>query len=199
MREPSVKGAVVQLVAKAIEQLVAEGKLDQAALEAELAAEDRALLDGELVPGLWYPIASFERLLMFALEKEGSPPENWPQLGFEAAEQLLSGHAYEGMVRAASKRGDRSGFALVHLVPLFLNFSEWRFEQDPGDGSVYHVEATDAEPLPDAFVALLQGIIEYLSQRVRGIRLSVSGERVARDRIVFRATRATREESPSAA
>jgi hypothetical protein len=189
MSTPSIKGVAFQFVANAVEGLLVEGKLERADLETKLAEEDLALLDGEIVPGLWYPIASFGRLLEFVLETDGSTRESWPQLGFEAAEQLLSADAYRGLVDSGARRGDRSGFTLVHLVPLFLNFSEWSFDPEPGDGSVYRVEIAQAEPMPDAVVAIAQGFIEYLSQTVRGSRLAVSSERVGRDRIVFRAQR----------
>jgi hypothetical protein len=187
MSTPSVKGVAFQFVVNAIEGLLAEGKLERADLETKLAEEDLALLDGEIIPGLWYPIANFGRLLEFALEVDGRPRETWPQVGFDAAEELFSAAAYRGLVDSAARRVDRSGFTLVHLVPLFLNFSEWSFEPEPGDGSVYRVEIAQAEPMPDSFVAVAQGMIEYLSQLVRGSRLSVSGERVGRDRIVLRA------------
>ncbi len=41
--------------------------------------------------------------------------------------------------------------------------------------------------MSDAVVAVVQGIIEYLSRLVRGHRLDVSSERLGRDRIVLRA------------
>jgi hypothetical protein len=108
-------------------------------------------------------------------------------VGFDAAQELLSGDTYRALVDSGARRGDRSGFTLVHLVPLFLNFSEWSFDPEPVDGSVYRLEIAQAEPLPDAVVAIVQGVIEYLSQMVRGKRLIVSGERIGRDRIVLRA------------
>jgi hypothetical protein len=190
MTAPSIKGVAFQFVVTALERLVADGKVDRAGLEAKLAEEDLANLDGSLIPGLWYPIESFGRMLEFALEKQGLPRAEWPRAGFEVAESLLSANAYEGMIQAATKRRERSGSVLVHLVPLFLNFSSWHFEQEPGDGSVYRVSVTDAEALPDAAVAVAQGIIEYLSARVRSYRVRVSSSRPDRGRVVFRAVRA---------
>jgi hypothetical protein len=187
MSTPSVKGVAFQFVSNAFEKLLDEGKLERADLETKLAEEDLALLDGEIIPGLWYPIESFGRLLELALAAQGQSREDWPQVGFEAAEELLSADAYRGLVDSGARRGERSGFTLVHLVPLFLNFSEWSFDPEPDDGSVYRVEIAQAEPLPDALVAILQGFIEYLSQMVRGSRLSVSSEWLDRDRLVFRA------------
>jgi hypothetical protein len=187
MSTPSIKGVAFQFVTSAVEELLAEGKLERAELETKLPEEDLALLDGEIIPGLWYPIASFGRLLELALAADGRSRERWPQVGFEAAEELLSAETYRGLVDSGTQRGDRSGFALVHLVPLFLNFSKWSFEPEPEDGSVYRVGVAEAEPMPDAAVALIQGIIEYLSQLVRRRRLSVSSQRVGRDRIIFSA------------
>ena len=69
-------------------------------------------------------------------------------------------HAYQGLVDPATRSADRSGLTLVHLVPLFLNFSGWRFEPEPDDGRIYRVWVAEAEPVPDAVVALAQGIIE---------------------------------------
>ena len=190
MSVPSIKGVAFQFLVNAIEQDISEGKFDGAAFEAKLAEEDLEILQGEILPGLWYPIESFGRLLSLTFEMEGRPWEEWAQVGFEAAQKVLGAGAYESTVGAASNRGERSGFALVHLVPLFLNFSSWSFEQDPGDGSIYHVTVEGAQPLPEAVVALVQGVIEYFSVRVRGYRVSVSSERLGRDRIRFRAVAA---------
>jgi hypothetical protein len=187
MSTPSIKGVAFQLLTGAFEELLAEGKLERADLEKKLSEEDLALLDGEIIPGLWYPMASFGRLLEFALEAQGHSREHWPQAGFEAAEKLLSADAYRGLVESGTQRGDRSGFALVHLVPLFLNFSKWTFDPEPDDGSLYRVGVSEAEPMPDAVVAIIQGIIEYLSQLVRGQRVVVSSQRVGRDRVILTA------------
>jgi len=187
MSTPSIKGVAFQLVTGAFERLLAEGKLERAELETKLAEEDLALLDGEIIPGLWYPMASFGRLLEFALEVQGHSREHWPRAGFEAAEGLLSAEAYRSLVDSGTQRGDRSGFALVHLVPLFLNFSKWSFDPEPSDGSVYRVGVAEAGPMPDAVVAIIQGVIEYLSQLVRGHRVAVSSQRVGRDRIILTA------------
>jgi hypothetical protein len=190
MSTPSIKGVAFQFVVGAIQRLEAEGKVGRDELEAKLAEEDLEILDGTLIPGLWYPIESFGRMLAFAFEKQGIPRREWARAGFEVAESLLSANAYEGMIQAAEKRGERSGSVLVHLVPLFLNFSSWRFEQEPGDGSVYRVTVTEAEALPDAAIAVAEGILEYLSVRVRGYRVQVSSRRVDRSELVFRAVRA---------
>jgi hypothetical protein len=187
MTVPSIKGVAFQFLANAIEQDIAEGKFDRAAFEAKVAEEDLEILQGEIFPGLWYPIESFGRLLALTFEMQGRPRGQWAQAGFESAEKVFSTGAYGSAVGAASNQGERSGFALVHLVPLFLNFSSWSFEQDPGDGSIYHVTAEGAAPMPEAFVALVQGVLEYFSVRVRGYRVSVSSERLGRDRILFRA------------
>ena len=187
MSTPSIKGVAFKFVVDAFEELRAAGKLERAELEMKLAEEDLALLDGEIVPGLWYPMASFGRLLEFALVAQSRSREQWPQVGFEAAERLLSAETYRGLVDSGTQRGDRSGFALVHLVPLFLNFSKWSFDPEPSDGSVYRVGVAEAEPMPDSVVAIVQGVIEYLSQLVRGHRLVLSSQRVGSGRIILTA------------
>jgi hypothetical protein len=187
MSTPSIKGVAVQYVANVLDRLIAEGKLERADLERKLGEEELELLDEHVIPGLWYPMASFGRLLEFSLDAEGRPREKWPLAGYEAAEELLSADAYRDLVDSGTRRGDRSGFALVHLVPLFLNFSKWSYEADPGDGSIYRVGVAEAEPMPDAVIAVAQGIIEYLSQLVRGHAVVVSSLRIGRDRIVFSA------------
>jgi hypothetical protein len=187
MGVPSIKGVALQFLLDTIEQRIAEGRIDRAAFESMLGDEELKIIDSEILPGLWYPIESYGRMLELALKMEGRPREQWAEAGFEAAQSVLSNEAYGRLVEDAAKRGKRSGFALMHVVPLFLNFSSWSYEQDPGDGSVYHVNVTQAESLPRALVALLEGVMSYLSQRVRGNRLKVSSERLGPDRILFRA------------
>jgi hypothetical protein len=187
MQVASIKGIAFQFVWNGLDDLRREGKLDRAELEARLPAEDLELLDQEVVSGLWYPITSFRRLLAFALEKEGRPPSNWPQRGYEVAEILLANKTYKDFLAAAVQRGDRSGFTLTQLGTLLLNFSKWSFEEEPADGSMFHVVVDEAAELPDELIGLAEGFIAFLSLRVLGRPVEVSSERVGPDRVVFRA------------
>jgi hypothetical protein len=190
MAVASIKGVAVQLVADAIQKLLSTGSITRDELEVALEKQDLELLDGGVVPGLWYPISSFARLLTLALERDGrTEPEDWTRVGFEIANKLLAGRAHQEVVSTAKSWGDRSGFALVNLAPLFLNFSSWSFEKESRSSRLFRVEVTDAREFPDVLRYMGQGVVEFLATQVQGRPVEVVSDRPAPDLVVFRTVR----------
>lgn len=182
--EPSVKGIVVQLAVDAVNQLLAQGKLSREALEARLEADDLNILDQKVLPGLWYGLASFDRLLDVATAdgRAHGGPEAVAELGRRSAPQLLDSEHYGALVDAARGAGKLAGPRLLRLAPLLVNFGRWSFKPD---GKSASVEVSEATGFPEILRYLAQGLIAYLSERVGGRPVQVASQRPAPDRIVF--------------
>ena len=187
MEVASIKGVALKLVADAIREMLGSGRITRDELEDELEKEDLDLLDGEVVPGLWYPISSFARLLTLALERDGqTKPEDWVRVGFEAGEKLLAGQAHQKVLSTAETWGDRSGFALVNLAPLLFNFSKWSFASESRSSRLFRVEVSEAREFPEVLRYMAQGVVEFLATRVQGRPVKVVSERPEPDLVVFR-------------
>ena len=89
---PSIKGVVLQLAVEAVHRLKSAGLIDRGQLEARLHAEDLALLDRKVLPGVWYPIATPSRLLeitTYGNVREGGL-EAVVDVGIRAAKRLFA-------------------------------------------------------------------------------------------------------------
>lgn len=188
-REPSIKGVLVQLVVDAINQLVAEGRLSRETLEARLEADDLRILDQKVLPGLWYPLKSFDRLLDVATADARSEGdlEAVAELGRRTSARLLDAEHYAALVDAARGAGRLAGPRLLRLAPLLCSFGRWSFKPDGGRALL---EVSEAEGFPEILRYLAQGLIACLSERVGGRPVRVSSRRTTSDRIVFAIDRA---------
>jgi hypothetical protein len=183
--EPSVKGVVVQLAVDAINRLLAEGKVARQALEARLEASDLQILEQKVLPGLWYPLSSFDRLLDVAtadLRADGGM-EAVVDMGRDGASRVLGSEHYGALVDAARGAGKLAGPRLLRLAPLLCNVGRWTFKPE---GRVAHVEVSEASSYPEVLRYLAQGFIAWLGQEVTGRPLRISSLRTLPDRIQFR-------------
>jgi len=182
----SIKGVALQLAIAPILRGIDRGRISWDQLEVSLHQQDLVVLEEKVIPGLWYPIATFDRLLGFSMASDGFQSDRqWVQVGFQVASRILTNHVFDDMVSAAAARGDRAGHTLIGLAPLLLNFSHWSFESRSDDGRHFRVEVTEAEEFPKGLALIVQGLIEYLSTRVFGERSHVCSERPTPDTLVF--------------
>jgi hypothetical protein len=185
----SIKGVALQLAIAPIERGLDQGRLRWEEVESRLHQQDIELFEEKIIPGLWYPIDSFGRLLEYAFETSGvQSSRQRVQVGFQVASGILTNHVYDEMVRSASARGPRAGHALIGLAPLLLNFTRWSFHNESEDGRTFRIDVTDATEIPDGLVLVVQGLIEYLTTRVFEDRFVVSGSRPTGDEIIFGGT-----------
>lgn len=182
--EPSIKGVVVQLAVDSINALLADGRLSRDALEARLEAADLQILDQKVLPGLWYPLASFDRLLEVATAdaRADGGLDAVAELGRQASAGLLGSEHYGALVDAARGAGKLAGPRLLRLAPLLCSFGRWSFKPD---GKCAVVEVSEATAIPEILRYLAQGLIAYLSECVSGRPVRVSSLRPAPDRIAF--------------
>ena len=185
--QPSIKGIVMQFVTSPIERFVEAGRVSWEDLEVRLEKRDLEIFEEKIIPGLWYPIDSFGRLLDVSCELSGMREKGqWAEIGFQTASSFLNTPVFDEMVRSACALGTRAGPALVRLSHLLLSFSEWEFHNESEDGHHFRIEVADARALPDGVIRVAQGLIEYLTTRVYGTRLRVTASRPTATTALFR-------------
>jgi hypothetical protein len=170
-----------------------------------VSPEDLGILEDKVLPGLWYPLASYRRLTEILLEIEGGGRSEYVvRRGARAAERLFAAGLYLQLERGeeigAQKRQrgegwtEREGNLVASLAGAIFNVSRWCFRIDPRNAGVHLIEASDAGELPEVSRLAAQGFIEYTASRLATSPVRVTSERVGRDRIVF-----TLRPEPSAA
>lgn len=194
MGVPSIKGTAFQSVVEDLQALVGAGRIARDELEARLPAEDLRLLEEKVLPGLWYPLASYRRLTEVLLQVEGGGrPEYVVRRGARAAERLFAAGLYlqlergDEIGREKRARGEgwteREGNLVSSLAGAIFNVSRWRFTVD--SEAVHRIEVSEAEELPEVSRLAAQGFIEYTASRLAGGPVRVSSQRPGRGRIVF--------------
>jgi len=193
---PSIKGTAFQSVVEDLQGLVAAGRIQRAELEIRLSASDLRILEDKVLPGLWYPLATYRRLTEILLEIDGGgKPEYVVRRGARAAERLFAAGLYLQLERGEEigarkrERGEgwtaHEGNLVASLAGAIFNVSRWRFTVDSGEAAVHRIEASEAEDLPEVSRLAAQGFIEYTASRLSGSPVRVTSERLGRGRIVF--------------
>jgi hypothetical protein len=196
MAVPSIKGSAFQTVVRDVLRLLESGKLPRKVAEARLAAEDLRLLEDKILPGVWYPLTSHERLTELLWEFEGGrDPKYLTARGARAAERLFDAGLYQQMQRgeelgaAKRERGEPwsefDGNLMTSLAAAIFNVSRWRYRRHPEDVLVSRIEVTGARELPEVARWAAQGFVEYMATRMTGVPVQVTSERPVPDRIVF--------------
>jgi len=196
MAIPSIKGTAFQSVVEDVNRLVEAGRLPEAELEARLEAEDLRLLEEKVLPGLWYPLASYARLTELLMRVEGGGRSEYVVgRGARAAERLFAAGLYHQLARgeeisakkrAASERwSEAEANLMTSLAGAIFNVSRWRYVGNPSDDRSTRIEVTEAEALPEVSRWAAQGFVEYTTSRLSGLTTRVSSERPSPDRIVF--------------
>lgn len=185
---PSIKGVVLQLAIEAVHRLKSAGLIDRDQLEARLHAEDLALLDRKVLPGVWYPIATLSRLLeitTYGNVREGGL-EAVVDVGIRAAKRLFASQAYKDYVTTAENWSPRdAGAALVRVAPLLCNFTQWTYHADPEPSDTFRIEVLNAAEFSDLLRFIAQGCIQYLGERVNRRPVVVSSTRPTLNQIVY--------------
>ncbi len=195
MAVPSIKGSAFQGVVEDLLRLLEAGALDRDTLEAALEAEDLRLIEQKVMPGLWYPLASYRRLTELLMQAEGDGrPEYVVARGARAAERLFAAGLYQQLARGdeigAEKRAANERWSaheanlMASLAGAIFNVSRWRFVADEA-AAESRIEVSEADALPEVSRWAAQGFIEYTASRLAGATVQVTSERPAPDAIVF--------------
>ena len=200
MAAPSIKGTAFQSVVEDLRRLIEAGRLAPDELELALEASDLRILDDKVLPGLWYPLASYQRLTELLMRIEGGGRTDYVVArGARAAERLFAAGVYQQLERGeaigAEKRARRESWSahdgnlVASLAGAIFNVSRWRFAVEPGEAGASRIEVSEAAALPEVSRFAAQGFIEYTASRLGGAA-RVTSERPSPDHIVFRIRRA---------
>jgi hypothetical protein len=181
----SIKGVALQSVTEDVHRLRRAGRIGEPDLAARLKAEDLALLDEMTVPSLWYPIASYGRMLELLCEVEGGGEDSYlVERGVRAAERMMQASAYRHVLQSADRWGDRAGQMMIQLAGGFYDFTRWqlRFEEATGR---YLLEVDGAADFPDAARKTAQGFVQVLFERIGGRAVTVWSRRPSPERFLY--------------
>jgi hypothetical protein len=185
---PSIKATGFQSAADDLDRLVREGRLTRAELEEQLEPEDLPFLGKQLAASSWVPIATYTRALevLIALEGGRDVAQYLRSRGKRAAERLHKMGLYGQFDATIETWGDRVGTITATMGAVLYNFSRWTVDSDVENRS-FRTTVDDARDYPDHLCAITEGFIQYLAERLLpGMKVEVTSERVAPDRVVFR-------------
>ena len=186
MAEPSIKGTAFQSVLEDVSALIESGRIDRDRFESATKPADRELLGEMLVPGLWYPLESYTRLLDLLWEVEGEGrPAYVVERGARAAERILAAGAYADLVETAERWG---GSQLVQSV-LSLSTSLFDFIQVELQGEIgetrFEVIFRAESAIPDCARYASQGFFRPLFERLAGCPVEVESRRLSESELLF--------------
>jgi hypothetical protein len=195
MAVPSIKGSALQGVVEDLLRLREAGALDRDTLEAALEAEDLELLEQKVLPGLWYPLTSYQRFTELLMQAEGDGRSAYVVArGARAAERLFAAGLYQQLSRgdeigaekqAANERwSSQEANLMASLAGAIFNVSRWRFVTVEA-AETSRIEVTEAAALPEVSRWAAQGFIEYTASRLARASVEVTSERPSPDTIVF--------------
>jgi hypothetical protein len=194
-----IKGSAFQAVVDDLQLLTRTGELGEGETGKHLRAADLEILSAGVLPGSWYPIDSYRRMLALLVAKQGSLDREayLRRRGVAAAERILKMGLYshlEASLRAAERNPARwveqVGRVMTTLSPAMFNFSTWEFvagaESEAAAGRLFTLKVAEARDLPDETVTLLQGFIESLFAPFTDEPIAVRGSRPTLDTVVFK-------------
>jgi len=182
----SIKGIALRLAVDGLQRVMNAEKIRREEVVNRMKPEDAWVLDGEIVPGLWYPIDLCSRVIQLSLELENKGGEPYLRhVGTRVAEMFFSSEIYERFATAAEKHRESAGRLVINVPSLVLNFSKWTFRQEDGQGRSFFIEAEEAEAFSDVFRFLAEGFIRYIGERAVKAPVAVTSTRPAPDRILF--------------
>lgn len=187
-----IKGAALAGGIEELRNLRDAGRISGEQLEAMLAAEDLALIDGKLEPASWYPVAIADRVasLLFRLEG-GGRVEYLHKRGRLAAERLIDSGLYQQLdglsgAGVASLGEFRLMVRLaVSVQGALFDVGRWSVETDAEHPARLRIVIDDAADFPESMRHNIEGFFRRACQEAR-IHAGWLSERPTRDRVVYR-------------
>jgi hypothetical protein len=190
MASATIKGVAFQSVAEDVIRLRQSGAISEADLQTAIKSDELKYLDEAVVPGLWYPLGTYGRLLDLLCRKQGSDRSEYLiERGARAAERMMSQGAYRDYLTAASRWGERAGQAMVQLAKALYGGTRWSASYS-GEAHTAEIVVEDAGDFPDSARWAAQGFVQVLFARIEGAGVGVASHRPKADRIVYSIRRA---------
>jgi hypothetical protein len=207
MAEPSIKGAIFKGAIADLARLQEEGRLSQEEVDARLATEDLAFLEGEINPAAWYPIETYARLMELLGDVEGAGKDAYfLERGRASARRLMASGLYQQLAflsrwdeMSGSPGGSESaliaGYAsnlrmVTSLASAIYNVGKWMVEPDPEHTGRVCIAVREARAYSEPMRLAIEGFLDECTRAARKdlAHLHIS-ERPAPDLMRFRMTR----------
>jgi len=185
MASATIKGVAFQSVAADVNRLRRAGVISEADVRSAIKSDEDRYLDGAIVPGLWYPLGVYCRLLDLLCRKEGNDrPEYLIERGARAAERMMSQGAYREYLTAANRWGERAGQAMVQLAKALYGGTLWSASYS-GEAHTAEIVVDDASEFPSSARYAAQGFVQVLFTRIEGAEVVVASHSPRADRVVY--------------
>lgn len=189
MDRPSIKGTAFVSAVGDLQELLDKGRLSREQLETRLRPEDVEILDSKILPGDWYPIESYGRILDLLGEVAGGGVPYHVQRGRSAAERLLRSGIYRQLDKAIEQRSEKDKASLISIMltvgRTLYNFGAWEILRDQATDQLLRFELRQMAALPENARVTIQGFVEWAAENIVGGRIRVESRRVTADRILF--------------
>ena len=207
MAEPSIKGSIFRGAIDDLARLQREGRVSQEEVDAQLATEDLAFLEGEIHPSAWYPMESYGRLMELLGDLEGGGKDAYfVERGRASARRLMESGLYQQLAflsrwdqTSGSAGGDQSAVVadyarnlrmVTSLASAIYNVGKWVVEPDPEHAGRVCIAVREARAYSDPMRLAIEGFLNECARAAREdlTHLHIS-ERPAPDLMLFRMTR----------
>jgi len=204
--EPCIKGSVFKGVIDDLARLQENGRVSQEDVDAQLAAEDLAFLEGETSPSAWYPMESYGRFMQLLGEIEGAGKDAYfVGRGRASARRLMESGLYQQLAflsRWETPSGSDGDDQLViaayarnlrmvsSLASAIYNVGKWEIEPDPDHPKRISIAVREARAYTEPMRLAIEGFLNECSRATRGqLDNLFASERPSQDLILIRMTR----------
>jgi hypothetical protein len=189
VERPSIKGTAFVSAVTDLQELLDSGRLRREQLELRLRREDLEILDSKILPGDWYPIDSYGRIIDLMGEVDGGGADYHLQRGRRAAERLLKSGIYRQLDRAVEQRAEKDRASLIGIMltvgRTLYNFGSWEILRDQSSDRVLRFELRQMGALPENARITIQGFVEWAADHILDRRTRVDSRRAQGERILF--------------
>ena len=184
MAEPSIKGSIFKGAIEDLARLQREGRVSQEEVDAQLATEDLAFLEGEISAAGWYPIESYARLMELLGDLEaGGKDAYFVERGRASARRLMESGLYQQLSflsrwdRTLGAAGDdtsamiadyaRNLRMVTSLASAIYNVGKWVVEPDPEHAGRVCIAVREAHAYSDPMRLAIEGFLDECARAAR--------------------------------
>jgi hypothetical protein len=189
LERPSIKGTAFVAAVSDLQEMIDSGRLRREQLELRLRPEDVEIIDSKILPGDWYPIESYGRILELLGEVDGGGAAFHIRRGRRTAERLLKSGIYRQLDRAVEQREEKDRASLIAIMltvgRTLYNFGSWEILREQSSDRVLRFELRQMAALPENARITIQGFVEWAAEHILQRRTRVESRRAHGDRILF--------------
>jgi len=189
VERPCIKGTAFVSAVTDLQEMLDSGRLSREQLELRLRPEDVEILDSKILPGDWYPIESYGRIVDLLGDVDGGGAAYHLRRGRRAAERLLHSGIYRQLDKAVEQRAEKDRSQLIAIMltvgRTLYNFGSWEILRDQSSERVLRFELRQMSALPENARITIQGFVDWAAEHILEQRTRVESRRAHGDRILF--------------